>query len=538
MASDRLEINEFTLDSMRRIATEIRRMEAQYQNLARQVNRIKYSEPKLTRNFLLQATETIPARSGSTPGEGGAKVMARFGDVTRTIDEYNPDGAATDFMRYVNNHTSNVFSTGTQFLAIEDAFGKLWAISEGSTNISTSLSPFEIKTGERLDPGGSAIGLLLVWDGLDWQVSAEEHVLHDRFYRNFLVAGERCWAQSTPTIDSGTGTGTGTGNSGWDIIGENGLKRTGVALSQIQSGASGLVIVYSGPVTIFGLPTCTTVSSGLSTIACNTSSAATVQIGDVIFLHFHPDSFEWFIVGKSELRHGYATLDEDLCATDTVNVTNQRLIDGTLISPGPVSISNAYLHRGRSGDRVYISLINFDQVGDLWTIVDVKKQQETVVLDLAYGEDNIGTDDLLGTTPLICATVDQLRVTAAVETCEEPEIIPVFSGRDIEVVTGFEIEEDQQQDLCRIVAKTKTICQLLTIPRDGPDVVVASMTKKKFLKNIYEEQICVGGFVQPVIAGLVQDVYVLCFNEPVEEVQIELQVCPGDEEVCTGTGTV
>lgn len=368
------EIHEFSMDSMRRIAAQIRRLEALYQNINIQLQRLRYEDTKVPRAFLCQATETITGRLGTTAGAGEAKVKRLVID---QIEDYEPDGV-NNLLREINNHVTTAISANNEFLAVEDAFGKLWPVV------------------------------------------------------------------TEPTPEPGTGTSSG------------------------------------------------------------------------------------------EIRHGYATLNGALCATGTASVTNLRLIDGTLVNAGPVTISNVYLHRGRSGDRVYVSLINFDGAGDAWTIVDVTKQQQIMQVDLFYEDLDTGT----GSQDMGGCAIKTRQVAVAAEECGPASEAIKISLYDLDVVTNYEVQAATEQEPCKIIAHTKRICQFEQTPVDGNDVTVASLTKKTFLRRIYEEQMCVSGTVVPIIAGDIFEAYVLCAGNTQIEEQIAMQVCPGAEQTCTGTGTV
>lgn len=227
-------------------------------------------------------------------------------------------------------------------------FGVDQMLHQGQTYTEPQgLLPYQL--GSTLMPGGTATGYPLVWNGLDWEVDTGCTVtLADPFYRNFLVAGERCWARKN--CDSGYA----------DVIGENGLRRTGLALTEITGGSTGNVLIYSGSLDDFGSSSCVTSTTGVTVNACHLPRAGAVNVQDVVFLQYHPDCFKWFVYankGSSSVdppRIAFGRLTEPIgpLIHDVLysEVSDMVLIDGTRLDPDVVTARFRFGSAGETGD--------------------------------------------------------------------------------------------------------------------------------------------------------------------------------------------
>lgn len=94
-----------------------------------------------------------------------------------------------------------------------------------------------VKMNQTLHPGSSGVATVLRWDIEDQTYSnvspTEEIVIHDPFYRNFLLQDEEVIVVKKRNES----------DSIWEPLGENGLFRRGTTLEQINMSGSGLVRV-------------------------------------------------------------------------------------------------------------------------------------------------------------------------------------------------------------------------------------------------------------------------------------------------------
>lgn len=245
---------------------------------------------------------------------------------------------------------SRVYTTRIQSPPLN--FGVDQMLQQGQTfRQPAGVLGFQLAT--TLVPGATATARPLEWTAAGYAADADCLVtLSDPFYRNFLLAGERCWARRN--CDGGE----------WEVVGENGLRRTGLALATIQGGGTGNVLIYGGQPADFGTPNCTRVSTGVTAIACHLPGAATVNAQDVLFLQYHPDHFKWFIygnkgggtvAGNAAPPIAFGRLTAAVCPQDHATVWSPVkdvvLIDGTELDPSTVTARFRFGNRGEEDDR-------------------------------------------------------------------------------------------------------------------------------------------------------------------------------------------
>lgn len=238
-----------------------------------------------------------------------------------------------------------------------------------------------------LVPGATATARPLEWTAAGYAADADCLVtLSDPFYRNFLLAGERCWARRN--CDGGE----------WEVVGENGLRRTGLALATIQGGGTGNVLIYGGQPAAFGTPNCTRVSTGVTASACHLPGAATVNAQDVLFLQYHPDHFKWFIygnkggstvAGNAAPPIAFGRLTAAVCPQDHATVWSPVkdvvLIDGTELDPSTVNARFRFGNRGEEDDRcILLRVVDPSEEESSMSSSSGMPCEVYIILDIAY----------------------------------------------------------------------------------------------------------------------------------------------------------
>lgn len=248
-----------------------------------------------------------PERTGLVPGDGPTVVKVKRPTIDSLPHFYVngptaiPEGkrgkpGTNDFpcLALYNQQFTPV--SGEMWGTVKDSFllgkGRQGAAIVGDAD--NSLGLVRVNRAERLlriSPGQSSLMPgeteqcnVLAWDGTDWQPTSTFIPVADEFFRTCALPGEELWCEAY-------------GNS-FQTVSEFGLRRRGIAETQIQPNSTGLINLMSiQPAGAGVIPSCTGNRLGPVVDACyRVRNGTTINIGDEVFVHYHPEFRRWFVL--------------------------------------------------------------------------------------------------------------------------------------------------------------------------------------------------------------------------------------------------
>lgn len=253
--------------------------------------------------------------------------------------------------------------------------------------VADSLIRFELT--EALDLGGSALAVLLEWDGTEWVATENEIKVWDDMFDPGMFAGEegyRGFAISRPPVEEETEEEEEEEElpPDYDIVQ---MEQIAAWIHFKSLGAFG----YGGPATQFDATVIAYDHQGKdpgSTVSVHRKDDDTLQwidmIGDCYGQAFYDYSEKKYYIASVERLafRATATLTANMCGSSasitsfTVRKWGQHTKAPTTT---PTSVSNPWGHVAKSGDQVLLE--RTDTAGSSWEVVNVKKHSIEVQVD-------------------------------------------------------------------------------------------------------------------------------------------------------------
>jgi len=205
-------------------------------------------------------------------------------------------------------------------------------------------------------PGGSGSFNLWEWNGAAWADSTTDVTAYDGAYSVFLLPNEYVWAAKS-------------GVSRYDLIGDVGLDRVGVADSAITCNTSGTVSIHKHTGT-----GCAAEDSTCNVTACNDwGYTRDIAAGEEVHVRYVRRA--WVVIPTPIAMHALAELTATMCPDEAGAVGSVEFQD-FCSSETVTTAANTFSLAGRSGDKVFMHRYPLG-----WRITQVEHHEYDVAVE-------------------------------------------------------------------------------------------------------------------------------------------------------------
>jgi hypothetical protein len=360
------EHHEFDQDSIHLLAENVKRLRAQYHNLAGVIRGLRRENPAINIRTGYTTTDTEHPSYPAT----GCQFVVRFEDWA--FQESVPLCADLDKLEWAQKtKVCRVYGgayleedTRVIIVRVPGKEGRRWWILP----IPDKLYKVEAIT--CFFPGNTDESMKrLQWDPdtEDWTDSGSTVSVWDPDFKNFLIPGERGFVQQL--TDS-------AGDPIYEFIASQGLERMAKTSSEIDCGASDQVNVYHHETQ----GSCSKTLSSCQVTVCNDWGwSRRIKSGEEIYIGFRERA--WIILTHMRNQTIRCTLGTTLCPNDASAVLAgpYKYADACdLLGETPSSAVNDLGMSGQVGDNV---VIKYDQDSDEWYVLIVEHKKRDVVVE-------------------------------------------------------------------------------------------------------------------------------------------------------------
>ena len=334
----------------------------------------------------------------------------------------------------------------------------IWVIR----NADSVVFPMFEFTGD-LYPGYVGDARVLIWDSTTSTyiidtADTTTYKLFDPEEQNMFLIGERTHAMAKLLLDN-----VGATFATHEILGEHGLHRKIKITEDIDCGAIGDGVIQERGTTRVHPPPKTPVDPdcdlGASTAtisACNKYGYRRKYLTDeYITTNYDHGRQAWILAQEDRGVLLEATLDADMCPTDTTPaVSSAQMMDWKLGSactndptPAVTSATNSKGLAAKAGDTVFLTHFEGQTGPAEWHIWEVKHVEKYVLRTVTTGSN------------ATCADLVFETLEISLMTCKNDETGIVSLGKEIDVVTAFNVLSDGQGG-CTLDYEQTRLCVL------------------------------------------------------------------------------